>query len=86
MVAAYFLSLGLYIVLGVVLIMHIQGCSGDLYVTALLLFKYRDRGILMNDTGPRMALFVPCDSMTEEDTAKTERFIAEMKEAEKKSK
>ncbi len=75
---AYNISTGLYIVLAIVFAMHFQGCSGDLYVTYLLLFKYRDKGTLMNDTGPRMALFVPDESLGDTEDEKTAEFIAKM--------
>ncbi len=76
---AYNVSVGLYIVLAVVFAMHFQGCSGDLYVTCLLLFKYRDGRTLMNDTGPRMALFVPDETLLGKEDEKTAGFIADMK-------
>ena len=83
LIFAYHVSFALYMVLGFVFAMHFSGCSGDVYVAALLLFKYRDSRVLMNDTGPRMALFVPCESPTEDDIAKVERFISEMKKSKK---
>jgi len=39
--------------------LHLGGCSGDIYITYLLLKKYRDPRTLMNDTGPKMTLYVP---------------------------
>lgn len=38
--------------------MHVGGCVGDLYVAGLLLFKYRDKTVLMNDTGPKQTFYV----------------------------
>lgn len=38
--------------------MHVGGCSGDLWVTGLLTFKYRDKTTLMNDTGPKQTFYV----------------------------
>ena len=38
--------------------MHIGGCSGDLWVAGLLLFKFRDKTTLMNDTGPKQTFYV----------------------------
>ena len=38
--------------------MHVGGCSGDLWVAGLLLFKLRDKSTLMNDTGPRQTFYV----------------------------
>ena len=40
--------------------MHIGGCSGDLWVSGLLLFKLRDPATLINDTGPKQTFCVPC--------------------------
>lgn len=47
--------------LGAVLLLglHTGGCCGDLYVTALLLFKYRKKGTLMRDTGPEQFFYIP---------------------------
>ncbi|MDE6584005.1 MAG: DUF3267 domain-containing protein [Anaeroplasmataceae bacterium] len=39
--------------------MHIGGCSGDLWVTGILLFQLRDKRTLMNDTGPKQTFYVP---------------------------
>ena len=43
----------------VLLASHIGGCTGDLYDTFLLIFKYRDPKLLMNDTGPVQTFYVP---------------------------
>lgn len=37
--------------------LHIGGCSGDLYVTGLYLFKLKDSTILMQDTGPKQTFY-----------------------------
>ncbi|MBQ8431358.1 MAG: DUF3267 domain-containing protein [Clostridia bacterium] len=39
--------------------LHIGGCSGDLYVTLLFLFRYRDPKTLMRDTGPEQTFYIP---------------------------
>ena len=78
LVIAYNVSIGLYIVLAVVFAMHFQGCSGDLYVACLLLFKYRDEETLMNDTGPRLAIFVPDETLGDAEDEKTAEFIEKM--------
>lgn len=39
--------------------MHIGGCSGDLWVSGLLIFKLRDNKTLINDTGPKQTFYVP---------------------------
>lgn len=38
--------------------MHVGGCSGDLWVSGILLFRMRDNGMLMNDTGPKQTFYV----------------------------
>jgi hypothetical protein len=38
--------------------MHIGGCSGDLYVTFLYLFKFKEPSVLMRDTGPKQIFYV----------------------------
>lgn len=48
-----------YIPLGVLLGSHLGGCSGDLYMTALLVFKYRASDLLVRDTGPEQFLYLP---------------------------
>ena len=40
--------------------MHVGGCSGDLWVSGLLIFKLRDNATLINDTGPKQTFCVPC--------------------------
>lgn len=42
-----------------VLGMHIGGCSGDLYVTFLLKIKYKEKNVLVNDTGPAQSFYLP---------------------------
>ena len=39
--------------------LHLGGCSGDMYMLLLLLFKYRDGALLMRDTGPEQFLYLP---------------------------
>lgn len=51
---------------GILLGLHLGGCSGDLYVTLLLLFVYRDERLLMRDTGPKQTFYLPCDESTTE--------------------
>ncbi len=38
--------------------LHVGGCSGDLYVTFLYLFKFKDETTLMQDTGPKQTFYV----------------------------
>ena len=49
----------IYIANAVVFGLHLGGCSGDLYVTWLLLTKFKDSRALMRDTGPEMFLYLP---------------------------
>ena len=44
-----------------VLAIHVGACSGDLYDTALYLFRFRDPRTLMRDTGPRQTFYLPGD-------------------------
>lgn len=39
--------------------MHLGGCSGDLWLTILLLFRFRDGRLLVRDTGPEQFLYLP---------------------------
>ena len=48
-----------YLASAFVLGMHLGGCSGDIYVTGLLLFKHRSPRVLLRDTGPEQFIFVP---------------------------
>ena len=38
--------------------LHLGGCSGDIYMTILLLFKYKDKDTLIKDTGPEQYIYV----------------------------
>lgn len=48
----YYLSLAL---LGI----HLGGCSGDIYLVGLLLFRYRTPEALVRDTGPEQFIYIP---------------------------
>lgn len=43
----------------VALAIHIGSCAGDLYDTALYLFRFRDPATLMRDTGPLQTFYLP---------------------------
>lgn len=58
MIALYSVSIPLYIVAAMIFGMHLGGCSGDIYMTLLLLFKYRDPALLVRDTGPEQFLYL----------------------------
>lgn len=47
--------------MAVILAIHIGACAGDLYDTALYLFRFRDPRTLMRDTGPRQTFYLPED-------------------------
>lgn len=37
---------------------HFSGCIGDLYCAGLILIKYKEKTILVNDTGPKQTFYV----------------------------
>jgi hypothetical protein len=82
MIIAWHVSLAAYVIVAFVAIQHFSGCSGDLFVACMLLFRYRDGRTLMNDTGPRMALFVyeGEDAVRDEKTARIAEEIAALRE------
>ena len=80
----YFYSTGFYIAIGVLFALHFSGCAGDLYATFLFATKYKDNCVLMNDTGPRSAFFVPTDA--EEFDEATVSFLEQKKAEEAKKK
>ena len=49
--------------------LHLGGCSGDLYVTGLFLFRYRSEDLLMRDTGPEQYFYLPSDAKGEDSKA-----------------
>ncbi len=53
----YRVDTGWYLVAGLIFSLHISGCIGDLYMTALLLAKFRDPATLMRDTGPEQWIY-----------------------------
>lgn len=48
-----------YAFAGILFAIHFGGCIGDLYMTALLFFRYKDPRTLMNDTGPKQTIYLP---------------------------
>ncbi|MCM1260058.1 MAG: DUF3267 domain-containing protein [Prevotella sp.] len=42
--------------------LHFSGCIGDLYCASLILFKYKGKAVLVNDTGPKQTFYVPISS------------------------
>ncbi|MDE6661040.1 MAG: DUF3267 domain-containing protein [Anaeroplasmataceae bacterium] len=47
----------LYVGMAVLFAVHFGGCVGDLFMFFLFLFKYKDKTILMKDTGPEQFLY-----------------------------
>ena len=50
---------GWYLVSGLLFAIHISGCAGDMYITKLLLTRFRSPKILMRDTGPAQWIYEP---------------------------
>ena len=59
----YSVSMLLYFFSGLLFAIHFGGCIGDLYMTYILLFRYKDPATLMNDTGPKQTIYVPGRTM-----------------------
>ena len=47
-----------YTLAGILFAIHVGGCIGDLFMTWLLLFRYKDPATLMNDTGPKQTIYI----------------------------
>ena len=52
-------DMGWYMVGGLLFAIHISGCAGDMYMTKLLLTRYKDPRTLMRDTGPAQWIYEP---------------------------
>ena len=48
-----------YIAAAALLGVHLGGCSGDIYVLLLLLFRFKDKRTLVRDTGPEQFVYTP---------------------------
>lgn len=59
MAVFYFVSFFWYLVTLFLFSVHFGGCIGDLYALFLFLFKFRDRRLLMRDTGPEQTFYLP---------------------------
>lgn len=59
LVMTYCLSPLYFLLSSIIFGLHLGGCSGDMYIMYLFLFRYKDKNALMNDTGPVMTLYVP---------------------------
>ena len=58
-VVFFFVNEYLYLLFGILLAMHLGGCSGDIYMYFLLKCKYKDARLLMRDSGPEQWLYLP---------------------------
>lgn len=58
-IALFFVHPLLYIACATLFALHLGGCAGDLYMMILLLFKFKNKKILMKDTGPEQFLYLP---------------------------
>ena len=56
-VLMYFIHPIYYIMSLLLLAMHLGGCVGDGYMTYLFLKVFRDKNILMKDTGPEQFIY-----------------------------
>ena len=55
---AYFDGLA-FLLSALLLGLHLGGCSGDLWLSILLFFRFRDGRLLVRDTGPEQFLYLP---------------------------
>ncbi|MDE7105553.1 MAG: DUF3267 domain-containing protein [Anaeroplasmataceae bacterium] len=53
----YFLDGILFLLMSLLFSIHVGGCIGDLYMFTLFLFKFKDKILLMKDTGPEQFLY-----------------------------
>ncbi|MBQ8145660.1 MAG: DUF3267 domain-containing protein [Clostridia bacterium] len=77
LVVCYFINAYTYLLLAFIFGMHLGGCCCDIYIAYLLLEKYKDDRTLMNDTGPKMTLFVYDETIGDTYDEATVNFINE---------
>lgn len=58
-VALYFVDPLYYLLSALLLGLHLGGCCGDLYISLLLLFRFKSKELLMRDTGPEQFFYLP---------------------------
>ena len=58
---ALFFQSFIFLIFAFIFGLHLGGCSGDLYVTYLFLTKFKNKKVLMRDTGPEQFFYVPDD-------------------------
>ena len=54
----YFVSPIYYLISSFILSLHLSGCIGDIYMTFLLLTKFKSKTILIKDTGPKQTIYL----------------------------
>jgi hypothetical protein len=57
----YFVSPLFYLLFATLFALHLGACAGDIYVAALLIFKFRDKRALIRDTGPEQFFYIPAE-------------------------
>lgn len=60
-----------FLVAGLLFAIHIGGCIGDLFDMILLLFRFRDKRLLMRDTGPLQTFYLPVAPASSEGSSGT---------------
>ena len=58
LIILYYVNPIYYLATAFILGLHLGGCSGDLYVTYLLLVRFKGKKTLMRDTGPEQFFYV----------------------------
>ena len=48
----------IFLLISLLFSIHVSGCTGDLWVALILIFKYRGKKLLVNDTGPKQSFYV----------------------------
>ena len=66
MIWLYTASAAYYMLLAILMGLHLGGCSGDGYVILLLLFKFKDKRLLLRDTGPEQFFYLPAEGGCED--------------------
>ena len=59
LIILYFVSPLYFLIVAFIFGLHVGGCSGDLYVLYLLTARFKDKKVLMRDTGPEQFFYVP---------------------------
>ena len=58
-IVLYFVNPIYYLAMALVFANHLGACAGDLYVSYLLMTKFKDAKTLLRDTGPEQFFYVP---------------------------